>query len=97
MKIGKNLKWLLIAVWLGSAFPARAADDLQELDRDPASTFVPVTKRSYPGGADEEELKVQPILHEVVLRTDARSLQKEVYKTLFNQDLKDERTDTVEE
>jgi hypothetical protein len=76
-----------------------AAEDVLEMDRDPASLVLPsnAAKRTYPGGADEDDLKVQNSLPEAALRTDARGIQKEVYKTLYNQDLKDESHAPVEE
>lgn len=46
--------------------------------------------RQYAGGRDEEDLKVQNPLPDVVRRTDELSIQKEVYKTLFKQELKDD-------
>lgn len=75
------------------------AQEAQEPDRDPASLSLPsaATKRTYPGGADEEDLKVLASLPEAAVRTDARSIQKEVFKTLYNQELKDESTAPVEE
>ena len=75
------------------------AEDIYEVDRDPASLILPTSsaKRTYPGGADEEDLKVQTALPEAALRTDARGIQKEVYKTLYNQELKDESHAPVEE
>jgi len=78
-----------------------AAEDFlsePEPEREPAalaSTFS--NKRTYPGGADEEDLRVQAALPEAALRTDARSIQRDVYKALFNQELKDDRQDAVEE
>lgn len=66
--------------------------------RDPAAVPQALTaKRSYPGGADEEDLRVQTALPEAALKTDTRSVQREVYKALYNQELKDERHDPVEE
>lgn len=95
-------KWLLIlCLWGGTAM---AEDFLNEpepefVDRDPAAvnTMPSLVKRNYPGGADEEDLRVQPSLPEAALKTDARSLQREVYKALYNQELKDDRQDAVEE
>ena len=69
-----------------------------EPEREPAAIAKPLNaKRAYPGGADEEDLQVQTALPEAALRTDARSLQRDVYKALYNQELKDERQDAVEE
>lgn len=56
-----------------------------------------VNKRTYPGGADEEDLRVLQSLPEAALKTDTRRIQKDVFKTLYNQELKDESTDAVEE
>ena len=70
-----------------------------EPEREPSA--VPANtvniKRNYPGGADEEDLQVQTAIPEAAQHTDARSLQREVYKSLYNQELKDERQDAVEE
>ena len=74
--------------------------DLQmpsDVDRDPAAVQLPAKKRNYPGGADEESLVVQAALPEAAIKTDARSLQRDVYKQLFNQELKEERQDEAEE
>jgi hypothetical protein len=97
----KKLVLLLCCVVL----PAMAQDFLSQpevapdvdAERDPASLAPVVTKRNYPGGADEEDLRVQAYIPEASLKTDARVIQREVYKSLFNQDLKDERNDIVEE
>jgi len=80
------------------------ADDETMIDtpnseqREPNSTAaISASKRTYPGGGDEEDLQVQPRLPEAPLKTDARSLQRTVYKTLYNQELKDDRTENVDE
>jgi hypothetical protein len=95
------MKWFWMAVCLAvnmgiaSASFAQSREDM-DLDRDPAA--IPSSlHRTYPGGADEEDLKVTATLPEAPLKTDARSLQKEVYKALYKQDLKEERVETVEE
>lgn len=68
-----------------------------EAERGPASVAPISIQRPYPGGADEEDLRVQSSLPEAKLKVDARSVQREVFKQLYNQELKDERHDTVEE
>ena len=96
-----------------TAFAARAEEDflsqpedtsaLEESadgGREPAAV-APMQnaagKRAYPGGADEEDLRVLPALPEAALKTDARSVQREVYKNLYNQELKEQSQDAVEE
>ncbi len=76
-----------------------SAEELPEMDRDPANIILPTAsvKRTYPGGADEEDLRVLTTLPEAALRTDARGIQKEVFKSLYNQELKEESTAPVEE
>ncbi len=81
------MKWTVIALFLVSA--SALANDV-EVDRDPSALVTPPVKRLYPGGADEEDLKVQAAIPDAVVRTDARGIQKEVYKSLYNQELKDE-------
>ena len=66
-------------------------------DRDPAALVIPPRKRNYPGGALEEDLLVQPTLAESEQKVDARTLQRDVFKAMFNQDLKEERHDDAEE
>lgn len=85
-----------IIVLLTMTNVALAQEDFAEIDRDPAS--IPLTvKRNYPGSADEENLQVLKALPEAPLKTDARGIQKEVFKALYNQELKDDRPETVEE
>ena len=89
------------------SFPALAEDDLsqpeyvpayeEEAGRGPAAVPSNSSKRNFPGGVDEEDLRVQAYLPEAALKSDARSIQREVYKALYNQELKDERQDSVEE
>ncbi len=81
------MKWtVLLIVMVSSTVFAQE----NEIDRDPSSLITLPVKRLYPGGADEEDLKVQPAIPDAVVRTDARGIQKEVYKSLYNQELKDE-------
>lgn len=100
--------WIVLISFF--ALPAMAQDEFLseepvpseigefDMGREPAS--VPSTlnaKRTYPGGADEEDLRVLPALPEAALKADARAVQREVYKALYNQELKDDRHDPVEE
>lgn len=69
-------------------------------EREPAGGSTPLvaaSRRTYPGGGDEEDLQVQGRIPDAALRTDSRSLQREVYKVLYNQELQDERKEDVEE
>lgn len=76
-----------------------AAEDFapMDIDRDPAALNIVAKKRSYPGGSDEEDLRVQAALPEAAMKTDSRTLQRDVYKQLFNQELKEDRHEEVEE
>jgi len=74
-----------------------AAPVVAEPARDPSALTLQPRKRSYPGGADEEDLRVMANLPEAEIRTDARGLQREVYKSVYNQELKEERHDDAEE
>lgn len=90
------MKLIVFAILFVSAFAM--ADEYTDQDRDPAAVNpTSASRRSYPGGADEEDLQVQPRLPEAALKTDYRSIQKGVYKQLFNQELKDSATEAVEE
>lgn len=82
------MKWASVLVLLLSF--AAAANEPEVIDRDPSALITPPVKRLYPGGADEEDLKVQASIPDAIVRTDARGIQKEVYKSLYNQELKDE-------
>jgi hypothetical protein len=47
---------------------------------------------------NDDELKVLPRLPEAVVKRDTRSLQNEVYKTIYNRELKnDQREDVLDE
>jgi len=88
------MKWLLAIVMVLPVLTT--AQEVEEIDREPAAVSVP-KKRNYPGGADEEDLTVQAQLPEATQRIDARTLQRDVYKGLYNAELKDDRQDAVEE
>lgn len=54
------------------------------------SAAEPLTvPQGYPGAEDENELQIQAALPETLLRVDSRSLQRKVFKDLYNQDLGD--------
>jgi hypothetical protein len=89
--------WLLALGFILSGASVWADDFAFESERDPAAVSYSAKKRNYPGGSDEEDLKVQSSLADAQVKTDSRSLQREVFKSLFNQELKDEREDAVEE
>ena len=110
MKFVKRAGWAVIFASVIFVNIAEAEEDFLEIPavtsqesagemREPAAAapIVSANKRTYPGGLDEEDLQVQNHLPEASLRTDARYLQREVYKNLYNQELKDERQDAVEE
>jgi hypothetical protein len=95
----KKFMLLLALLW---AAAVHAEDQLlEESDRDlasvPPANSASTNHRTFPGGADEDDLQVQSHLPEAALRTDPRQLQKEVYKTLYKQDLKDDGRESVEE
>lgn len=88
---------VVLIIFLNGAF-AMAQELIDTNERDPAAIgAMSARQRTYPGGADEEDLQVQAHLPEASLKTDFRSVQRGVYKTLYNQELKDERTEPVEE
>ena len=63
----------------------------------PLNEIERVRKRLYPGGRDEEDLKVLAALPESIRQTDERAIQQEVHKALFNQELQlDEAEDSAE-
>lgn len=70
------------------------AQEFDEEDREPAA--LP-SKRNYPGGQDEEDLRVLKSLPESSVKTDASSIQKEVFRALYNQELREERQESMEE
>lgn len=93
------MKLLGLSLVLCASFSVWAEDELIDAsDREPAAVSVPsVNKRLYPGGADEDDLLVQARLPEAGLKTDQRSLQRGVFKNLYNQEMKEDRQDTLEE
>lgn len=85
---------------LGFISIAASAQDFlgePERDRDPASIAPITVKRVYPGSQDEEALTVQSALPEARNTADTRGMQREIFKSLYNQELKEERHDEVEE
>jgi hypothetical protein len=90
--------YALIGLSLGTF--AYAEEALMEMpERDPSSmqNLAPSSKRTYPGGADEEDLQVLNRLPDSQVKTDSRSVQREVYKALYNEEMKEERQENVEE
>jgi len=60
--------------------------------RDPASESIPGHKPT------DEELRVRTQLPDAQVKKDARSMQSEVYKTIYNRELKpDQREDVLDE
>ncbi len=96
----KCFGWMLVmGLAMNTFFSSAAMAQLHEeldADREPAAVSSSL-RRTYPGGGDEEDLRVMPSLPEAPLKTDQRSLQKEVYKALYKQELKDDHQDTMEE
>lgn len=96
------LSFLTLPAWAQDEFLSEEPLPVEmgefDMGRDPAAVPSTLnTKRTYPGGADEEDLRVLPALPEAAMKSDARSVQREVYKALYNQELKDDRHDPVEE
>jgi hypothetical protein len=100
------LSFMLVAVvaGMGRMALAQAPDSLDEIlpgqeagDRDPATVRSSAGKRTYVGGMDDDDLRVQKQIPEAAIRVDARSVQKEIYKKLYRQDMKDDRQETMEE
>lgn len=95
------MKSLLVLVFLSMALPAWAdeiSDEAAEpVDRDPAAITLPSQPKSYPGGADEDNLRVLASLPEAAIKIDARSLQREVYRQLYKQEMKEQHRDDVED
>jgi hypothetical protein len=87
---------LFLAGLLAVAFNFASAEEMVEFDREPAAVTKP-GKRSYPGGQDEEDLRVLATVPDASLKTDSRSVQREVYRNLYNQELKEEHPETLEE
>jgi hypothetical protein len=77
--------------------PGPLPDNAADFDREPAALPPTTKKRNFPGAADEEDLRVLASLPEAAMRIDARSLQREVYKQLYNQELKEETQNDLEE
>lgn len=60
--------------------------------REPAQENIPGKP------AKEDELRVLPQLPDAQLKRDARSIQREVYKSIYNRELKpDQREDVLDE
>lgn len=82
---------------LGFNLVAMAQEEFEfEVEREPATISLS-TQRSYPGARDEDQLQVQSQLSEPLAKMDTRGIQREVYRGLFNQELKDDRQETMEE
>ena len=88
----------LLSFWVFAGYSAMGQELIDANERIPASiTPASASKRTYVGGGDEEDLQVQARLPEAGLKTDARSVQRGVFKTLYNEEMKEERQENVEE
>ena len=78
--------WLLIVfAFIGSYNPFVWALDL---DQSTQAFSERARTRSYPGGLDEEDLKVQEALPSPVLKVNEKSIHEQVYERLFEEDKK---------
>lgn len=69
-----------------------ADEPVAEGSREPAQDSIPGKP------AKEDELRVLPQLPEAAVRRDTRSMQSEVYKSIYNRELKqDQREDVLDE
>ena len=88
---------LMTAALLSMGAWLHADDDtLMELpDREPAAVNNEVghliPKRTYPGGADEDDLQVQDQLPEAQLKVSARDIQHQVYKELYKKEMQEQQ------
>lgn len=94
----------ILIVMMASAAWAQSSDSLDEIlpgrdivEREPSAVRSSVSKRTYLGGADDDDLSVQKQIPEAAIRVDARSVQREIYKKLYREDMKDDRQETMEE
>ena len=75
--------------------PVQQPEPLTDGSREPAAATVPATAKVL---SDSDELRVQTQLPEAKIQRDTKTVQKEVFKTIYNQELKpDQREDALEE
>jgi hypothetical protein len=69
------------------------------VDREPSSEALPSPEKVTTDKKNsEQELKVQTQLPNAIVKRDARTIQNEVYRTIYRRDLKvDQREDTLDE
>jgi hypothetical protein len=72
------------------------ADDPPPPDRDPASVNIPAKKKAFPGGDDEEDLRVQNQLPEAAMTVYPRTIERDIYRKLYKKELKEQRQDEEE-
>lgn len=67
-------------------------------EREPAAvpSATNLKKRLYPGGGDEEDLRVMATLPEAPVTIDARTIQREIFRQ-YNRQFKEERPEDLEE
>lgn len=93
-----------IAIWL-TAFWGASVTFAQEEAPAPINDAAPVSATTRDPAQDgvpgrkvvDEELRVLPQLPEAQAKRDAHTVQLEVYKSLFNKDLKQDQREDVEE
>lgn len=88
----------LVLLALSSSLVWAQEDEMA--DRDPAAVSAPLTSvpgKNFPGGVDEEDLRVNPTIAEAPIAIDTRTVQRQVFKDLFKKELKDDRAEANEE
>ena len=91
------MKAMIFCLLIFAGFFAAAEELLDAADREPANVTAASAKRTYPGAADEDDLQVQAHIPEAAIKTDARTVQRNVFKTLYNQEMKDQSQENLEE
>lgn len=93
MWIGILLMSLVFSAFAQEEEPAPVNDQPAAVDgRDPAAQDAAAGKKSNP-----DELRVLAQLPEAQAKKDVHSVQLEVYKSLFNKELKPDQREDVEE
>ena len=93
----KALLVLLLGATLSLSFFARAQENVDSTDDSRKPAAATPSRPQYPGSQDEDELKVQERLPEAKVKLNSYTVQRQVYKKLYNQEQKDDAPETVNE
>lgn len=93
------IRMILIGTFVTLGAPSWSEKDIETsiLSEEDWKIQEKARKRLYPGGRDEDDLKIMSSATSAKRKLNRREIEKEVFKQLFNEDLKQSAEDAESE